>query len=604
MPANSKHIYTDAGKTVIEYDGTDLSMILAIVEYNRDGNQYVERYGSDWSFAGASKTYNSEDRHVVEIYNNQWKFDSASITYADRDDRRILENYGTGWTFTGGTIAYSRGDHFVTETYDENWALTSATVTYAKEDHKFIENYGSDWNLISSSESYFSVDGEYTHHYGSNWHFTGATLISSYRPGTTDFFDTNWNLIAINHEPTDIVLSSGSIDNLTLPGEVVAMVSATDADAGDVLTYSLATDKDGNAYNNNLFKIDQNKIVLAPDAIFDAATTPTVRVNIVAKDQHGGAINKLFELPVSSRSLTLDHARVSENEGGATIGTITITGWDQPDLHLAVYATDSSGRLSMSEGRAIEDGRFIIEGATLKLAPGVSLDYEEASSIKLVIRASSENGHQLDQRVSLQVEDVNPWVGKGYGVIGDSITATDLYQQTVSHSMGTPLLLNDGIPGRWMTDALIHLNDGRALDGIDLLTIFLGTNDYGGNHTLGNYSDPVTAGTFYADTRHTIEQILSYKPGIELVMVTPTPRGDYPGQPVNPDPNSTGAFLWQYVDAIVQVAADYGVPVIDLYHNSGITMDNLAQTTFDNLHPNVLGHQLIAHQMINAFEII
>ena len=59
--------------------------------------------------------------------------------------------------------------------------------------------------------------------------------------------------------------------------------------------------------------------------------------------------------------------------------------------------------------------------------------------------------------------------------------------------------------------------------------------------------------------------------------------------------------LEDYVNAEMEVAKKYNIPILDLYHFSGICPDieeNRKQYTVDGLHPNDKGHQIIAEKVL------
>lgn len=182
-------------------------------------------------------------------------------------------------------------------------------------------------------------------------------------------------------------------------------------------------------------------------------------------------------------------------------------------------------------------------------------------------------------------ETVQPWWGKNFGVAGDSITAYLAYQTTVSRNLGMNLIFDDGVAGRAMRGMTENMTAANLAD-VDLLVIFAGTNDYGGNRAIGSISDGLGAGAFYSDVRDVIDTVYTLKSDIRLCFWTPLSRGDFPDQPVHPAANSAGVYLQQYVDAIIEVASEFGIPVLDLYRNSGFNEYNLADKTVDNLHPS------------------
>ncbi|WP_426955259.1 SGNH/GDSL hydrolase family protein [Muricoccus radiodurans] len=608
MPASYKTTSQQDGREAVEFYSGDSTLLLAVTKYEVGASEFVETYGPGWALQGVQKVTTENGRLFTESYDQNWNLESAQVSYVDAASRSVVENYLPGWVFGGGAITYDRDGRHVTEVFDPTWNFTRATIEYVQPSgYKMVEQYGAAWSFLSATQTYVADGGTYVQNYDANWQFTSATFthMVANEGLVTDFYDTAWQRTGTNHHPDGISADRASLSDLALPGEEVARLTGHDADAGASFLYRLVA---AVGADNDLFVIDGDRLVLAEGEYLDAATHPTVQINLEVTDQFGASFTELLTFSVAppvptGPTVAISNHTVSENDAGGVIGTVELGGWSSP-VQLSVLKVDANGQVIVEDGAPVVDGRFVVDQGVLKLAPGVSLDYEAVSSAHVMVRATAESGFYKDQPVEIAVENVNPWEGKTYGVIGDSITYWNFYQNMVSQAMDAPLVINDGIEGRQMTDALIREGGGHAFDNVDLLAVFLGTNDYGGNHALGSYSDPVTAGTFYASTRQTIETILAEKPSIELVMVTPLVRGDYPGQPVNPGPNATGAYLWQYVEAIKEVAQDYHVPVLDLYHDFAITMDNLDVYTVDNLHPNYQGHELIAKEMVNFFELL
>lgn len=182
-----------------------------------------------------------------------------------------------------------------------------------------------------------------------------------------------------------------------------------------------------------------------------------------------------------------------------------------------------------------------------------------------------------------------PWSGKSWCVLGDSITAAKQYQPRVAAATGLVVALDFGVPGRpvrAMDDELTASN----LAPIDLVTIFGGTNDYGGNRPLGTIADAYdgsTAATFYNDVYQVLANIYTLKPSVRVAVFTPLMRGAFEAQPVYPAANSSGSTLPQYVQAMKEVCALFATPVLDLFATSGINLKNLSTFTSDNLHPSI-----------------
>ena len=134
----------------------------------------------------------------------------------------------------------------------------------------------------------------------------------------------------------------------------------------------------------------------------------------------------------------------------------------------------------------------------------------------------------------------------------------------------------------------------------DAVVVFGGTNDYGhGDAPLGSFSDR-TPDTFYGACHFLMNGLKSDYPDKPIVFITPLhrlneedPRGDW-GKAV------PQGCLRVYRDIILETALYHAIPVLDLYAVSGINPENPVQRETlmpDGLHPNALGHQILARKI-------
>lgn len=186
-----------------------------------------------------------------------------------------------------------------------------------------------------------------------------------------------------------------------------------------------------------------------------------------------------------------------------------------------------------------------------------------------------------------------PYKDKKWLAIGDSITFNNKYQGMVANLSKIATVETVSAPGRSLGGMADGLTSENMTD-VDLVTIFGGTNDYGGNRSLGTIKDDKTVNTFYGNIRNVIDKIQSLNPNVRIVFITPLKRGKFENQPVYPAPNGRGYKLEQYVQAIKDVSGEKSIQVIDLFNDSGIDLNNLSQFTADNLHPNDAGYEKIS----------
>ena len=133
----------------------------------------------------------------------------------------------------------------------------------------------------------------------------------------------------------------------------------------------------------------------------------------------------------------------------------------------------------------------------------------------------------------------------------------------------------------------------------DIVVVFGGTNDFGhGDAPLGNPSDR-SVDTFYGACHCLCRGLMEKFPAAEIVLVTPLHRLNENSLRGDNKPEDV-AVLSTYIDIIKSVAAEYSLPVLDLWSCSGIHPCIEAQRVAfmpDGLHPCDAGHRKIASRL-------
>ncbi len=141
----------------------------------------------------------------------------------------------------------------------------------------------------------------------------------------------------------------------------------------------------------------------------------------------------------------------------------------------------------------------------------------------------------------------------------------------------------------------------------DIVVAFGGTNDYGhGDAALGTMADR-TEDTFYGSLHLLMRKLIERYPEALIVFMTPLHRLGESGRDYNEFGVRNTAKLQAYVDAIIEVAAYYGIPVLDLFRVSGIQPEIPAireRYMPDGLHPSDAGHERIADRLIGFLETL
>lgn len=141
----------------------------------------------------------------------------------------------------------------------------------------------------------------------------------------------------------------------------------------------------------------------------------------------------------------------------------------------------------------------------------------------------------------------------------------------------------------------------------DAVVVFGGTNDYGhGEAPLGVATDRGPH-TFYGACHYLFDGLLSIYSGKPILIVTPLHRCNEQNPLGDGRKPRSVASLSVYRDIILDVAAYYALPVLDLYARSGIQPSNDINRQLlvpDGLHPSDLGHAKIAHMIAHALQEI
>ncbi|MDD6214112.1 MAG: SGNH/GDSL hydrolase family protein [Firmicutes bacterium] len=136
----------------------------------------------------------------------------------------------------------------------------------------------------------------------------------------------------------------------------------------------------------------------------------------------------------------------------------------------------------------------------------------------------------------------------------------------------------------------------------DIIVVFGGTNDFGhGDSTVGDFESQDEY-TFYGALHSLCQKLIKKYPNSEIVFLTPLHRLGEDAE-INEIGIPNERPLSGYVDAIKEVAGYYGLPVLDLFHMSGIQPNvEIIREKFmpDGLHPSDAGAEKLAKR-IRAF---
>lgn len=200
--------------------------------------------------------------------------------------------------------------------------------------------------------------------------------------------------------------------------------------------------------------------------------------------------------------------------------------------------------------------------------------------------------------------------GKKWLPIGDSITTQSSYRPVISSYYGLTEISGAYAGGLQVayssgeSNCVLSKIENIASETPDIITIALGTNDYGNNCPIGNITDNADSQTtenytFMGCYKKLIETLYEKYGNIPMVLITPFPRNGKDSK------NSADAILSDYANAIKEIGNHYSVPVCDMLNESGVPIGTLAELTDkyyteDGLHLTKRTGRIVAPKIASA----
>lgn len=184
--------------------------------------------------------------------------------------------------------------------------------------------------------------------------------------------------------------------------------------------------------------------------------------------------------------------------------------------------------------------------------------------------------------------------------LGDSITQgavvfdnNNLYFNVVGILCGAEAVRNYGANGTTISGIMPTNFVDRSLfmdKDANLIFVLGGTNDFYYNVPLGTNAD-TTYFSFYGSLHLLCQRLQLLYPQSDIVFLTPLKRADEFGMT-----NTIGLSLENYVAAIQDVCGQYGIPVVDLYHEPQFDYEYRTDLYMpDGLHLDDLAHMELGH---------
>lgn len=226
-----------------------------------------------------------------------------------------------GWTWNSSTVAdtkfvncYASGNVTASSTYGGFGSTTHgySTITFT-DTYWNSETTGYSTGLATSTPSglaSLTTAQMKVASIFSNWDFNTSTSDGTdddwkYESGQNNDFPmlTNLNIsLSFNAAPTNISLSSSSIDENKASGSLVGSFSTTDSDSGDTHTYSLVSGSGDT--NNSSFTISGTQLLT--NAVFDYETKTSYSIRVQTTDSSSASYAKTFTISINDINEDVD----------------------------------------------------------------------------------------------------------------------------------------------------------------------------------------------------------------------------------------------------------------------------------------------------------
>ena len=217
----------------------------------------------------------------------------------------------------------------------------------------------------------------------------------------------------------------------------------------------------------------------------------------------------------------------------------------------------------------------------------------------------------IERMDDLEAAMASPLNGKTIAVLGDSISSVDYttpnYWQLIAEKTGCKFL-DYGVSGSCFAvrtgSTTSFVERAANMEAADAVLVMGGTNDAGKDILLGEWASTDNT-TLYGALNDLISLLRTKYYGKPIVFCTPIKSmyiedSGFPGtmEDLKTANASTNLELWHCALAIKAKCAVHGIPVIDLFNESGIgSQSSVFFREDDKLHPSDLGECRIANMV-------
>ena len=396
---------------------TDINLSSTSINENVAANSTVGTFSTTDSDAGDTHTYTlvagtgSTDNASFNISGSSLRI-SGSPDYETQNSYSIRvrsTDAGGLWFERQFTITITNLNEFPTaislsnNSVAENQAINTVVGTFSTTDPDVGDTFT--YTLVagtgSTDNASFNISGSSLRISGSPDYETQNSY--SIRVRSTDagglWFERQFTITVmnVNETPTDIVLSSTSINENVAANTTVGTFSTTDPDVGDTHTYTLVAGT-GSTHNAS-FNISGNS--LRASASFDYETQNSYSIRVRSTDAGGLWFERQFTITVMNvnetpTDIVLSNTLIYENGPTNTIVGFFLTA--DPD------AGDTFTYTLVSGTGSTDNASFNISGSSLRAS--ASFDYETQNSHSIRVRSTDAGGLWVERQFTIMVMNV------------------------------------------------------------------------------------------------------------------------------------------------------------------------------------------------------
>jgi lysophospholipase L1-like esterase len=138
----------------------------------------------------------------------------------------------------------------------------------------------------------------------------------------------------------------------------------------------------------------------------------------------------------------------------------------------------------------------------------------------------------------------------------------------------------------WTAVRVANEIENLDIEPADLYTVFLGTNDWWAGKPIGtinDYSSETGNDTFYGSYKTIVNKLRSLNANARIILITPMQRvdfvyiNDFKNNAFGSYSEKGGQTLSQLADAVNAIGNHEGFDVVDLYNDSGMTLEHMVK---------------------------